>query len=67
LKSEISELEKELEKLKLKIQGTLKIGGSQEKKKIITSNYQRVSRLYAKEERAKALKKRREELKEMLE
>lgn len=49
LKSEVAELEKELEKLKLKIQGTLKIGGSGEKKKSITVNHKRMSKLYAQE------------------
>jgi hypothetical protein len=45
LKAEISELEKEFEKLKLKIQGTLNFG-SNTTKKIITHNCSKKSQLY---------------------
>lgn len=55
LKSEIAELEKELEKLKLKIQGSLNFSqDTKEKKKVVTVNYNRLSTLYSKQIRKKA-------------
>lgn len=55
----MAELEKELDKLKLKIQGTLKIGGSGEQKRLIQINTGRLSRFYAKRLRTQALEQKK--------
>jgi hypothetical protein len=51
----------------LKVQGTLKLGGSGEKKKIVQINHKRMSKLYAKEQRAKALQQKKREVTELFE